>query len=135
MLLETSQEAMLHYYPITNRRSKAMNYKSCFAVTVSAITLVTLSPEMALAQQSAEIGQIENFIRNIIQAVAGLSGLVATGFFIIGGYGYITSSGSPELLERSKRTLVYSSAGLAITTGAFALSNIVTNIANNSFGA
>lgn len=88
----------------------------------------------ALAQSAGDVGQVENFIRNVITAIAGLAGLIATGFFVVGGFGYITSSGNPEKLEGSKRTIIYSGMGLAITIGAFVLSNIVTSIATNAFG-
>jgi hypothetical protein len=67
--------------------------------------------------------------------VAGLAGLIATGFFVVGGFGYITSSGNPENLDRSKRTLIYSAIGLAITIGAFVLSNIISEIASKAFGS
>jgi len=90
-------------------------------------------PAVALAAP-AGVGQVESFIRNIIQVIAGLAGLVATGFFVIGGFGYITSSGNPEHLDRSKKTLQYSAIGLAITIAAFVLSNIVTELASNAFG-
>ena len=89
----------------------------------------------ALAQSAGNVGQVENFIRNVIQVIAGLAGLIATGFFVVGGFGYITSSGNPETLERSKRTLIFSGIGLAITIGAFVLSNIVTTLATNAFGS
>jgi hypothetical protein len=88
----------------------------------------------ALAQSAGDVGQVENFIRNVIQVIAGLAGLIATGFFVVGGFGYITSSGNPETLEKSKRTLIFSGLGLAITIGAFVLSNIVTGLATNAFG-
>ena len=83
---------------------------------------------------SGDISSVESFIRSIIQAVAGLAGLVATGFFVVGGYTYITSSGNPEHLDKAKSTLKWSSVGLAITIGAFVLSNIVTTLATNAFG-
>ena len=89
-------------------------------------------PHSVLA--AGDIGSVESFIRSLIQVIAGLAGLVATGFFVVGGFGYITSSGNPEHLDRSKRTLLYSGIGLAITIGAFVLSNIVTTLATNSFG-
>ena len=78
--------------------------------------------------------QVENFIRSVIKVVAGLAGLVATGFFVVGGLGYITSSGNPEHLDRSKRTLFWAAIGLAITIGAFVLSNIITDLATSAFG-
>lgn len=83
---------------------------------------------------SADVGQIESFIQSVIQAVAGLAGLVATGFFVVGGLRYITSSGNPEHLERAKRTIMFSATGLAITIAAFVLSNIVTSLATSAFG-
>ena len=91
--------------------------------------------DTALAQSAGGVGQVENFIRNVIQVLAGLAGLIATGFFVVGGFGYITSSGNPENLDKSKRTLLYSGMGLAITIGAFVLSNIISEIAGKAFGS
>ena len=84
---------------------------------------------------SGDVTQVEDFIRNVIKVVAGLAGLVATGFFVVGGFGYITSSGNPEHLDRAKRTLLWSGIGLAIVIGAFVISNIIVTIATNSFGS
>lgn len=107
-----------------------------FLAMFMAVGISMLLPDIALAQSGAEdIGRVEDFIRNIIRAVAGLAGLVATGFFVVGGFGYITSSGNPENLEKSKRTLQYSAIGLAITIGAFVLSNIVAEFASSAFGS
>jgi hypothetical protein len=78
--------------------------------------------------------QVENFIRSVIKVVAGLAGLVATGFFVVGGFGYITSSGNPERLHGSKQTLIWSGVGLAIVIAAFVISNIVTDLATSAFG-
>lgn len=91
--------------------------------------------DTAFAQSAGGVGQVENFIRNVIQVLAGLAGLIATGFFVVGGFGYITSSGNPENLDKSKRTLLYSGMGLAITIGAFVLSNIISEIASKAFGS
>lgn len=83
----------------------------------------------------ANVTQVENFVRSVIKVVASLAGLVATGFFVAGGFGYITSSGNPESLERSKHTLVYAGIGLAIVIAAFVISNIITNLATSAFGS
>ncbi len=98
---------------------------------LTAASLFIVTPAFAA---TGDITQVENFIQNVIQVIAGLSGLVAAGFFVVGGFGYITSSGNPEHLDRSKRTIIYSALGLAITLGAFVLSNIVTQLATNAFG-
>ncbi len=83
---------------------------------------------------TGDVTQVENFIRSIIKVIAGLAGLVAAGFFVVGGFGYITSSGNPERLDRSKQTLIWSAVGLAIVIGAFIISNIVTDLATSAFG-
>jgi TRAP-type C4-dicarboxylate transport system permease small subunit len=85
--------------------------------------------------QSADVSKIQNFIQNIIQIFVTLSGLIATGFFVWGGVRYITSSGNPEALDGAKKTILYSSIGLAIVLGAFVLSNIVTSVSTTAFGA
>jgi len=84
---------------------------------------------------SGDISNVENFIRSIIKVVAGLAGLIATGFFVAGGFTYITSSGNPEQLDKAKRTLTWSGIGLAIVIAAFVISNIVTTLATQAFGA
>lgn len=84
---------------------------------------------------SADVSQVNNFIKSVVQALAELAGLVATGFFVVGGFKYITSSGNPEHLDSAKRTLTYSATGLAITIAAFVISNIVTSLATSAFGS
>ena len=83
---------------------------------------------------TAGVGQVEGFLRSLIQIIAGLAGLVATGFFVIGGFSYITSAGNPERMDGAKRTITFSAIGLIIVISAFVLSNIVTDVATNAFG-
>lgn len=94
--------------------------------------LIFASPVLA---QSAEVGKVKTFIQSVIQVLVTLSGLVAAGFFVWGGIGYITSSGNPEALEKSKKTILYSAVGLAIVLGAFVLSNVVGDLASSAFGS
>lgn len=95
------------------------------------LPIILASPALAA---SGDVTQVENFIRNIIKVIAGLAGLVATGFFVAGGFMYITSSGNPEHLDRAKRTLLWAAIGLGITIAAFVISNIITDIAYGAFG-
>lgn len=100
---------------------------------IVALGLPLVLPSTALAA-TAGVSNVENFIRSIITVFAGLAGLVATGFLVAGGFTYITSSGNPEHLDRGKRTITYALIGLAITIGAFVISNIVTTLASSAFG-
>lgn len=95
------------------------------------LPLVLAHPVLAA---DGNVAQVENFIKSVIKVVSGLAGLIATGFFVAGGLGYITSSGNPEHLEKSKHTLLYSAIGLAIVIAAFVISNIVTDLATSAFG-
>jgi hypothetical protein len=104
-------------------------------VTFSISSLPLLLPHLAFAASTAAgVSSIESFIRSVITVIASLAGLVATGFFVVGGFTYITSSGNPRNLEKAKRTLFYSALGLAITVAAFVISDIVTTLATNAFG-
>jgi TRAP-type C4-dicarboxylate transport system permease small subunit len=102
--------------------------------TFIAIGLPFVTTASALAA-SGSVGQVDSFIQSVIAALAGLAGLIATGFFIVGGFSYITSSGNPEHLDKAKRTILYSAIGLSVTIAAFVISNIVTTLASNAFGA
>lgn len=99
------------------------------------LVLVILSTAPAFAAESADVTRVENFIKNIIQVLVALAGLIAAGFFVAGGIGYITSSGNPEQMDKAKKTITYSAFGLAIAIGAYVLSNIITDIATKAFGS
>ena len=105
---------------------KLMIFSSAFV-----FFLLLASPALAA---SADVAKIQTFIQGVIQVLVTLAGLVSAGFFVWGGIGYITSSGDPEKLDRSKKTIVYSAIGLVIVLGAFVLSTIVTQLATGAFG-
>lgn len=95
--------------------------------------LVVANP--VFAQTAGGVSQIQTFIQSIIQVMITLAGAVSVGFFVWGGFGYITSSGNPEKMDQSKKTILYSGFGLAIVLGAFVLSSVVTQLATSAFGA
>jgi predicted small integral membrane protein len=99
--------------------------------TSLALAICLASP--AFADSGADVAKVQTFAQNIIQVLVTFSGLIAAGFFVLGGIGYITSSGNPESLERSKRTIMFSGIGLAVALGAFVLSSIVADIATSAF--
>jgi hypothetical protein len=106
-----------------------MKHLRSFSLSSTTVLLLG-APALALA---ADIDKVQNFMMNIIQLLVTLAGLLAVIFFVLGGIGYITSSGNPEKLDSSKKTLLYSAIGLAVTIGAFVLTNIVTDLAKAAF--
>lgn len=85
--------------------------------------------------QSPDVDKVTTFIQSVIQVLVTLSGFIAAGFIVWGGVGYITSSGNPEALEKSKKTILYSAIGLTLVLGAFVISNIVSDLATTAFGS
>jgi len=108
--------------------------KNISVIAFAVLSMPLVMSATALAA-SGDVSNVEDFIRSVIKVIASLAGLIATGFFVVGGFGYITSSGRPEYLDRAKRTILYSAIGLAITIAAFVISNIVTTLAKNAFGS
>ncbi len=109
-----------------------MNKKLIVVSSLAITALLFASPVFAA---SADVTKIETFIKSIIQILVTIAGLVSAGFFVWGGFGYITSSGNPEMLDRSKKTILYSAVGLAVVLAAFVLTNIVSDLATGAFGA
>lgn len=109
-------------------------YKSLkIAALVAALGLPLVMVEPAFAADG-DVAKVESFIKAIIGVITGLAGLIAVIFIIIGGVGYITSSGNPEKMDKAKHTLVYALIGLVIVIAAFVISNIVTDLATKHFG-
>ena len=103
--------------------------------SLSAIIAPFILTHPVLAAAPAGMTNVENFIKSIITTIVSITGLVAVVFFVIGGFGYVTSSGNPEHLDRAKKTLIYSAVGLSIAIAAFVIGNIVTTLATNAFGS
>ena len=104
-------------------------------IVFSSLAITALMFATPVFAAAADVTKIETFVKSIIQVLVAIAGLVAAGFFVWGGIGYITSSGNPETLDRSKKTLLYSAIGLAVVLGAFVLTNIVSDLATGAFGA
>jgi lysylphosphatidylglycerol synthetase-like protein (DUF2156 family) len=104
-------------------------------IVFSSLAITALMFATPVFAAAADVTKIETFVKSIIQVLVTIAGLVAAGFFVWGGIGYITSSGNPETLDRSKKTLLYSAIGLAVVLAAFVLTNIVSDLATGAFGA
>jgi len=104
-------------------------------IIFSSVVITALTFSSPVFAASGDVTKIETFIKSVIQVLVTLAGLISAGFFVWGGVGYITSSGNPETLDRSKKTILYSAIGLAVVLGAFVLTNIVSDLATGAFGA
>lgn len=69
----------------------------------------------------------DTMIINIIQWVAGMGGVVAAIFIIIGGWGYMTSAGDPGKLQKAKTTIAYALIGLVIVAATEVITAFVSS--------
>ena len=101
-----------------------------------ALPFVLAHPAFAATSDSvAGVSNVESFITSVTKVIVLVTGAVAITMFAIGGFGYVTSSGNPEHLQRSKHTLLYAAVGLAIAIGSAVIGGIVSALANNAFGS
>ena len=64
-------------------------------------------------------------VKNLINWFIGIAGVVSAVYVVIGSIGYITSSGDPAKLQKSRTTITYSLIGLAIVALSLTISNFV----------
>lgn len=68
-------------------------------------------------------------IVNILNAIIGVSGLIAVIFIIVGGIQYMTSTGDAAKTKKAKDTILYALIGLVVCVLAFAIVNfVISNI-------
>ncbi len=94
------------------------------------ISLVEIAASSTAAPQLAA-QTMRSFVTPIVGTMCVLAGLLCTFFLIRGGYGYMTSAGSPEKLVEAKKLIRNALIGLAIVFGASAL----TAILSHAYGA
>lgn len=73
-------------------------------------------------------------VTNLIQWVAGMGGVVAAIFVVIGGWGYITAAGDPGKLQKAKTTIMYALIGLVIVALAEVLTAFVSSLVRGANG-
>jgi len=68
---------------------------------------------------------ISPYLLEIINIALALIGIIASGFLVIAGYLYVTSTGESDRAERAKNQIVYALLGLVVAGAAFILVNAV----------
>lgn len=93
-----------------NSREQANAYLSC-----------------AIRTGNIKLWMIPYFIRYILEVLLGISGLVAVGGIIYGGFSYIFA-GLSENQEQAKKAIIAGIIGLILTLTAWAIVNIVITL-------
>jgi hypothetical protein len=77
----------------------------------------------------------DEMVVNMIQWVAGVGGAVAAAFIVIGGWGYITSAGDANKLQKAKSTILYALIGLLIVIFTEVITAFVSSTIRDANGA
>jgi hypothetical protein len=70
---------------------------------------------------------IQAIVGNFISAFLGLLGTISLVMFIWGGVLYMTAGGKEDQIKKAKKTFLYSTLGLVIAFGSYAILNVVLN--------
>lgn len=101
----------------------------------TATPLFAVYPVLAATASPAGASQVQNFLVNIINIVAGLASTIAAGGLVWAGIVYMTAGGNLQHLEKAKNIFKYSLIGLALCIGAFVIANLVGSQATSAFGS
>ena len=117
---------------------KTTTFSIALAVSNAILTLPTFAANSgdpcsqdvpAEVQAAAGCGSTSNalpgVIVGIINAVIGISGLIAVVYIVVGGVQYMTSTGDPGKIEKAKKTILYAVIGMIVCVLAFAIVNFV----------
>lgn len=101
--------------------------------------VIMLLPAAAMAQlvgapvpSGTARGDLASVILNIINYVLAIVGVVALAFLIYGGFRYITSGGSEDVVEDAKRIIINAIIGIVVIGVSAALVNFVVKAVGGS---
>jgi TRAP-type C4-dicarboxylate transport system permease small subunit len=115
-------------------------------ILISLALCLVFTPTLALAQITGGLKVVTHFagtasgtdetaileaIRNVVNALLTLVGVIAVIFVIIGGVRYITSQGDESAAAQAKLTVVYAFLGLVVII----LSAVIVNLVIAPYGA
>lgn len=62
-------------------------------------------------------------VLNIVEDIFQISGYIAAGFVMYGGFLYLTSAGAPDQATRGRKTIINSVIGIVVVIGSVAIVN------------
>lgn len=70
---------------------------------------------------------IWKIVLNVVEFMLQLVAYISVAYIIVGGFKYMTSSGSPDGMTKAKRTITNAVVGLVISIFSVAIVNVVVN--------
>ncbi|MBN1618976.1 hypothetical protein JW887_06600 [Candidatus Dojkabacteria bacterium] len=69
-----------------------------------------------------------DIVNAIVPAIYGIAGVAVFGFFVYGGFLWITSTGEPDKIKKATDTMINAVIGAAIVVFAYLMTRIVSGI-------
>lgn len=85
------------------------------------------SPNSPLCKSKSEADKGEQLMRNVVNTLLFLLGIVSTIMIIIGGMRYTTANGDSNQIQAAKSTVMYSVIGLIVAIAASVIVNFVVD--------
>jgi hypothetical protein len=92
----------------------------------------TCMPKPLVTGGFTESSSITDLIIRIVKYLLLLSGAIAVGFVVFGGFQYITSAGNAETAEKGKNTLINAIIGIIVVVLAYAIITVITTVVTKS---
>ena len=115
---------------IEKARKTLFNAVIGLVISIAAVAVVNLifnvvGPLSTVNGVTLPAQSADQVLKNALNIVYGLAGVIATVVIIIGGITYATSAGNSANVTKGKNLLLYSIIGLVVIFAAFALTNFV----------
>lgn len=88
----------------------------------------------SIAPDGVQKSELMTWIRNIINVVIGIVGMLAVVMIIMGGISFVTSQGDTGKVAKARNTILYGVVGLVVALLAFAIVNFVLSSVFNPAG-
>ncbi|MCL2445044.1 pilin [Candidatus Saccharibacteria bacterium] len=100
---------------------------SVYAISDATIMGTSIQEGILTAEPDHDVGTLESVVRNIINTLLFVIGIVSVIMIIVGGIRYSTSNGDSGKIAAAKNTIMYSVIGLVVAILAFAIVNFVVD--------
>lgn len=107
-----------------------------FAAVMPAASPLSITPAYAATIEGTDVPKVTPIKNATISEIAVtainfllvLAGALSVIFLIVGGIRYIISSGSPDAIDRAKKTVLYAVVGIIVVLLSYTIVNILTGI-------
>ncbi|OGL36440.1 hypothetical protein A3F38_02120 [Candidatus Saccharibacteria bacterium RIFCSPHIGHO2_12_FULL_48_21] len=112
--------------PASAVTERSIQGELCGGVDSLQVTSENVGKDQCVSEAAGE-DRVNELIRQVINIISAIVGVIAVVMIIIGGFRYITSGGQPDKVTSAKNTILYGLIGLVIVALAQVIVQFVLN--------